>query len=141
MVKQNFISLLCGILFGAGLVISEMVNPMKVKAFLDITGNWDPSLILVMMSSIVVTFIGLNLLIKKLNKPVLSSKFYLPERSKVDFKIICGSAIFGIGWGIVGFCPGPSIAALSDGNLNTIYFILSMALGIMSFKIIKKVKS
>ena len=126
MVKQNFISLLCGILFGAGLVISEMVNPMKVKAFLDITGNWDPSLILVMMSSIVVTFIGLNLFIKKLNKPVLSSKFYLHERSKVDFKIICGSAIFGIGWGIVGFCPGPSIAALSDGNLNTVYFILSM---------------
>ena len=140
MIKQNFISLLCGVFFGAGLTVSEMVNPIKVKAFLDITGNWDPSLILVMISSISITFIIFNLFIKKLKKPILSSTFNFPKVLKVDSKLIFGSALFGIGWGIVGFCPGPSIAALSDGNSNTIYFILSMILGIITFKVMEKIK-
>ncbi|PPR78407.1 MAG: hypothetical protein CFH01_01013 [Alphaproteobacteria bacterium MarineAlpha2_Bin1] len=140
MIKQYIISLLCGIVFGLGLAISEMVNPIKVKSFLDITGNWDPSLILVMISSITFTFISLNLFIKRLKKPIFSPKFYLPLNSKVDLKLIFGSTLFGIGWGLVGFCPGPSLAALSDGNLNTIYFVLSMIFGILAYRVTQKVK-
>lgn len=138
MIRQYLVSILCGILFGLGLSISEMINPMKVKAFLDITGNWDPSLIFVMIASISVLFFTINFLIKKVKKPILAPEFNLPSKTKIDKKLILGSCIFGIGWGLVGFCPGPSIAALSGGQINTIYFILSMVIGIMTFKILKK---
>tara|TARA_Y100000590_G_scaffold466732_1_gene643116 strand:- start:1533 stop:1958 length:426 start_codon:yes stop_codon:yes gene_type:complete len=138
MIKQNSISILCGILFGLGLAVSEMINPMKVKAFLDITGDWDPSLIFVMISSITFTFISFNLVIKKIKKPILSSIFDLPKKSKIDLQLIIGAILFGIGWGLVGFCPGPSMAALADNNLNTIYFVLSMVAGIMAFKFFVK---
>ena len=94
---NKIVSLLCGIVFGIGLVISEMINPMKVKAFLDITGNWDPSLIFVMIASISVLFFTINFLIKKVKKPILAPEFNLPSKTKIDKKLILGSCIFGIG--------------------------------------------
>lgn len=119
---------LIGMLFGIGLVIANMINPTKILNFLDITGYWDPSLLLVMLAAIVITCPGYYW-IKKLKKPLLGNKFHYPPVYTIDKKLIIGSAIFGIGWGMTGFCPGPAIAVLGTGQFAVIYFIGSMVLG------------
>ena len=133
--KINFISFFCGILFGLGLAISEMTNPMKVKSFLDITGNWDPSLVLVMASSIAITYIFLKYIFIKSKKSKIFSEI---KFNVIDFKLVVGAILFGVGWGLVGFCPGPSIAALADIQINTIYFIISMIVGILIYRLLYK---
>ena len=133
--KINFISFFCGILFGLGLAISEMTNPMKVKSFLDITGNWDPSLVLVMASSIAITYIFLKYIFIKSKKSKIFSEI---KFNVIDFKLVVGAILFGVGWGLVGFCPGPSIAALADIQINTIYFIISMIVGILIYRFLYK---
>ena len=125
----NLISIISGILFGIGLAISEMVNPNKVLSFLDISGNWDPSLIFVMITAILVCLPVYRKILKR-DKPVIGKNFYLPNKIDIDKKLILGSSIFGIGYGLVGYCPGPAIASTLNGNLNTIIFILMMIIGI-----------
>jgi len=133
--RINFISFSCGILFGLGLAVSEMTNPMKVKAFLDITGKWDPSLAFVMTSSIAVTYIFLKYIYLKRK----NSKIFTEIKLNVfDFKLVVGAIIFGVGWGLVGFCPGPSVAALADIQINTIYFVISMIVGILIHRFLYK---
>lgn len=138
MLTKNFISFSCGIFFGLGLAISEMINPMKVKSFLDITGNWDPSLIFVMIGAIFVTFIVFFLSSTKTDPSFISLNYLLPKRSQIDSKLTIGAILFGIGWGLVGFCPGPAIAALAEGKIITIYFMLSMISGIIVYRLYNK---
>ena len=117
-----------GFLFGTGLWISGMANPRKVLGFLDVTGNWDASLLLVMAAAVAVTLIGFRMVLKW-KKPVLADTFELPKKSDIDLPLIAGSAIFGIGWGIAGYCPGPAITAVTALQGETIVFVIAMIAG------------
>jgi uncharacterized membrane protein YedE/YeeE len=125
---KNLTSLLAGILFGLGLAISQMVNPQKVIAFLDITGNWDPSLMLVMFAAVVVSFVGFRLVTKS-PTPLAETKFRIPDRTDIDSKLIIGAALFGVGWGLAGYCPGPAISALVSGSYEPLLFVAAMIAG------------
>lgn len=131
MMLQLLVSFIVGVLFSAGLLVSQMVDPNKVINFLDVSGNWDPSLMLVMGSALVVFGSGYRLLIKDKNKPLLSKSFSLPGQHFVDGRLVTGASIFGIGWGVVGLCPGPAIANLSGSDGNVIAFVLSMVVGMI----------
>ena len=127
---RNISALICGFLFGLGLAISEMVNPAKVLGFLDVTGNWDPSLIFVMAAGLAVTLITFRFILKQ-PRPLFESQFHLPSQSKtIDRQLITGAAIFGIGWGLVGYCPGPAIASLAYGQTETVIFLVAMMAGL-----------
>jgi uncharacterized protein len=123
-------ALVSGILFGAGLVISGMINPMKVVNFLDLFGTWDPTLIFVMGAGLAVTFIGYRLALAR-KAPLFESRFVLPSHNAVDAKLIGGAALFGLGWGLTGFCPGPAVASLVFGFWPSILFVAAMAAGII----------
>jgi len=124
-------ALSAGLLFGLGLAISGLLNPAKVKAFLDITGAWDPSLIFVLGAGVVVAFIGYRLAFA-LNKPLFDDQLHLPTKTRIDRPLIIGSAIFGVGWGLAGFCPGPAIASLSLGLAPAILFAAAMFIGMVA---------
>ncbi len=109
--KRVFYAGLSGLVFGIGLAVSQMVDPNKVQGFLDIAGNWDPSLALVMTGALLVTVIGFNLILRR-SAPVAAYEFHVPTRRNLDRSLLLGAALFGIGWGMTGFCPGPAIAAL-----------------------------
>lgn len=125
---KGIISLLTGILFGAGLCISGMVNPMKVINFLDITGTWDPSLALVMGGGLTVMIIA-NLVGRKMNRPMYAEYWRLPTRDKLDTQLIVGSVIFGIGWGVGGFCPGPALTAIAYSNSTMLLGVAAYVVG------------
>jgi len=119
---------LIGILFGTGLSISNMTNPYKILNFLDFFGNWDPTLLVVMITALVTTFIGYHFVFQA-KKPKLAETFYIPEKTKISKQLIFGNIIFGIGWGSTGYCPGPAITALSTFSMDPLYFVISMVLG------------
>ena len=123
-------SLLAGLLFGAGVTVAEMTNPAKVQAFLDIAGNWDPSLALVMGSALLVSGCA-YLVAGRRSKSLLGEPFQIPQSSVVDVRLLVGAAIFGVGWGLGGFCPGPALAALVTGSQSVLLFAGSMLLGIL----------
>ena len=127
---MRWISLLCGLLFGLGLTLSGMVLPEKVLAFLDIAGNWDPSLALVMAGALLVFMPGYFLLIKPRHLAVSGEPFHLPKKQRLDRRLIVGSGIFGVGWGLVGICPGPAITALVTGQWQILLFVAAMLFGI-----------
>ena len=110
--KQSLSALIVGIIFGAGLAMAGMLNPAKVQGFLNITGQWDPSLAFVMIGGIAVTAIGFAV-IKKRTQPVFADSFSWPQLVKLDRPLLIGSALFGVGWGLGGLCPGPALAVLS----------------------------
>ena len=128
---KTVIALISGILFGTGMIISNMVDPTKVIGFLDITGNWDPSLAFVMVGALAVFTPCYHLLIKKRSHAVNGEKFSYTTNTKIDAKLISGAAIFGAGWGLAGFCPGPAMASLSGGSLTIIIFMFSMVSGMI----------
>jgi uncharacterized membrane protein YedE/YeeE len=130
--KQNLIALLCGIIFGIGLSLSHMINPNKVLNFLDITGNWDPSLIFVMMGALAVAFFSFKWIIKR-PAPLLAESFHISRKSSVDKPLILGAAIFGIGWGMSGYCPGPAVAGLGLLSLESAIMIVAIFLGFFAF--------
>ena len=130
----NFAVLICGIIFGCGLTISNMINPNKILNFLDITGNWDPSLALVMLSAVIVTWVGYKFALTR-SRPILANKFCLPKKTKIDFRLIFGSALFGIGWGISGYCPGPGITAIVLGSMDPVYFLIGLVLSLFTYRI------
>lgn len=121
-----------GLLFGAGLVVSGMSNPAKVLNFLDIAaipaGTWDASLAFVMAGAIAVTFIGFRLVTRR-SFPVFGERFHLPTAQDIDGRVLAGPAIFGIGWGLAGFCPGPAFTALGGGTVDAVLFVTSMLAG------------
>jgi uncharacterized membrane protein YedE/YeeE len=125
---RNVAAGLAGVLFGLGLAISQMINPDKVIAFLNITGNWDPSLALVLFSAVSVSALGFSLTNKR-DRPLFADAFHLPTRSDLDSRLILGAAVFGIGWGLVGYCPGPAIAAVTTGTLQPVIFLAAMLIG------------
>jgi uncharacterized protein len=118
--------LLSGLLFGAGVTISGMVNPMKILNFLDIFGPWDATLIFVMGAGLVVTFLGYQFTFRR-NAPFFATSFRLPTSQDIDVKLLGGAALFGLGWGLSGFCPGPAIASLVFGKTESITFVIAMA--------------
>ena len=126
---KNLISISLGFLFGLGLAISEMINPQKIINFLDVFGNWDPSLLLVLASATTTTLISFRYILKR-EKPVLSDQFETPKKNKLGVSLILGAIIFGIGWGLVGLCPGPAIASLSYFRWESIVFLLAMVAGL-----------
>lgn len=134
--KLSFSTFLAGLIFGAGLTVSQMVNPTKVIAFLDITGNWDPSLAFVMGGALLVTFLGYKLVLKS-SSPLFDERFRLPTRKDIDKPLLIGAALFGIGWGLAGLCPGPALASLSFAGKNGLVFITSMLASIAVFRVFK----
>ena len=125
---RNFAGLLAGLLMGAGLAVAQMINPEKVIAFLDVAGDWDPSLAVVLASALAVSFVGYRLTIGR-QGPVLADTFQIPTRRDIDMKLVGGAAIFGIGWGMGGYCPGPAISALSMGLWEPVIFVAAMLAG------------
>lgn len=122
------VALFCGALFGAGLAISDMMNPARVLAFLDVAGAWDPSLALVMASALVPSALG-YLYARKRGRTVLGDPLQIPPRGPVDMRLLAGAAIFGIGWGLAGLCPGPAIAALTVLDPRFFLFVIAMLTG------------
>jgi uncharacterized membrane protein YedE/YeeE len=133
-----------GLLFGLGLIVSGMSNPAKVLNFLDLggisAGTWDASLAFVMAGAVAVTFVGFRHVLK-LAHPVFAERFYVPTRNDIDPKIIVGPAIFGIGWGLAGFCPGPALTALGFGSPSAIIFVVAMCAGMMLARFIAQLPS
>jgi uncharacterized membrane protein YedE/YeeE len=121
-----------GLLFGLGLTISQMVNPAKVIGFLDIAGAWDASLALVMASAIPV-MMGGYALARRFPSPLIAPNFNLPARTQIDRPLVLGAILFGIGWGLVGYCPGPALASVLLGNPVTLLFVASMLAGMAGY--------
>ncbi|HXI86079.1 MAG TPA: DUF6691 family protein [Parvularculaceae bacterium] len=127
---------LIGILFGLGLVISGMVNPQRVIGFLDVTGTWDPTLLFVMAGALAATFIGYRLVLMR-TKPLLDEKFILPTKTTIDRRLIIGASLFGVGWGLGGFCPGPGVTALSIGAIEPVVFVAAMLVGMATSRLVE----
>jgi len=123
-------ALVSGLLFGAGLAISGMVNPAKVLNFLDLAGSFDATLLFVLGGAVVTTFIGYRLVLGK-DRPLFAERFQLPTKSDIDARLLAGAAIFGIGWGLSGFCPGPAIAAVVVLRPEPFVFLVAMAAGML----------
>lgn len=127
--KANVWSYLTGFIFGVGLILAGMVDPAKVIGFLDLFGGaWDPSLAFVMGGAVAVHFIAFRVITKR-HSPLFDAKFHLPTRTDLDPKLIGGAAIFGIGWGLGGFCPGPGLTSLGAGSAAAAVFVVTMLLG------------
>ena len=136
MIMPFIVSLISGLIFGLGLIIGGMANPQKILNFLDIFGQWDPSLIFMMGAAVITTFLGFRYVLKN-ERPILAGKFELPTRKIIDKSLIIGAALFGIGWGLGGFCPGPALTSISLGATGTYIFVLSMIAGMWGAKLIR----
>jgi uncharacterized protein len=122
-------SALCGVLFGIGLTVSQMVDPVKVAAFLDVAGHWDPSLALVMASALAVTSSLYRLALRR-TAPLYETHFHVPPARSIDGRLIGGSALFGVGWGLAGLCPGPAVTGLAVGEWPSLSFLAAMTAAI-----------
>ncbi len=131
--KQNLIALLSGILFGFGLSLSQMIDRDRVLGFLDVAGDWDPTLLFVLGGAVGVTVIAFRLVLR-LSQPIFGGKFYLPTKKDLDLSLILGAAIFGVGWGIAGYCPGPGITALVLGIWNPVLFVIAFIVGSLTYQ-------
>lgn len=124
------VSLLSGAVFGLGLAISGMTDTQRVQDFLDVAGRWDPTLLFVMGSGLLTTFIGYRWVFKR-PTPVFSETFTLPTKTRIDNPLWVGAALFGVGWGLVGYCPGPAIAGLGYGYMSTLVFLPAIIIGLL----------
>jgi uncharacterized membrane protein YedE/YeeE len=134
---KGFVSFVVGFLFALGLGYSGMTQTHVVKGFLDILGNWNPNLIGVMIGAIMIHSLIYHF-VKHKTSPLLDSQFYLPTKKDIDKKLLGGAAIFGLGWGWAGICPGPAIVSLASGELPIIIFVFSMFVGMGVFKLIDR---
>ncbi|GJE54787.1 hypothetical protein EKPJFOCH_1271 [Methylobacterium thuringiense] len=128
-------ALVLGLIFGLGLSLSGMLDPARVRGFLDITGAWDPSLMFVLGGAVTVSALGYQL-VRRLARPTFAPEFEIPTNRRIDGKLIGGSALFGIGWGLSGFCPGPAVAALSTGVLPVAVFVAAMLIGMTAHRLV-----
>ena len=128
---------LSGLLFGAGVAIAGMVNPAKVLNFMDLFGTWDPTLIFVMGAGLVITFVGYRMVLVR-PAPFFAPRFVLPVSKVIDGRLMAGAGLFGLGWGISGFCPGPAVAALVYGHWQTWVFVGAMAAGMLAVQAIAR---
>jgi uncharacterized protein len=133
------VQFLIGLLFGSGLVVAGMSDPAKVQNFLDLaaipTGGWDASLAFVMGAGTLVTYLGYRFVLKR-KQPIFDSQFHMPKAKHIDAPIVVGPAIFGIGWGLGGFCPGPAFTALGTGSSQAIIFIVAMLVGMVAARLL-----
>ena len=125
-----------GLIFGVGIAISGMINPAKVLNFFDVAGTWDPSLIFVMGGALITTFIGYRVVLRR-PAPLVEEQFQLPAGTKIDARLIGGSAVFGLGWGIAGFCPGAALPALGSGKGEVFAFVAALMAGIWVARLIQ----
>ena len=133
--RERAVALSCGVLFGFGLTLSGMVEPVRVRGFLDVAGAWDPTLAFVMGGAVLLTGILFPRILRR-KKPLLEARFWLPERGRVDARLVLGSLIFGVGWGLAGLCPGPALAALALGSPGAWLFTAAMLLGILLHRVL-----
>lgn len=131
--QKNLLSLFSGLVFGFGVSLSGMTNPNTVIHFLDITGEWDVSLVFVLCSAVLTTVVGFRWVLKQPH-PMCDTQFYLPTKQTLDGQLIIGSAIFGVGWGLAGYCPGAAIAALATLNGEVYVFVMAMLVGLYCSK-------
>jgi uncharacterized protein len=134
-----FLAFVAGLVFGIGLLVSGMVNPAKVLGFLDLAGGWDPSLALVMAGAIAVGAIGFAIAARR-TTTVLGTPMLLPTSRAIDRRLVFGGVLFGIGWGLAGFCPGPAVVALGAGHLKAVAFIAAMMTGMLAFEWIEAMR-
>ena len=125
---RNVFSLTSGLIFGFGLAVSSMINPAKIVGFLDLTGNWDPSLAFVMGGAVFVTALTFRLILKR-PKPIFTDIFELPSKVSLDSKLITGAAIFGVGWAMSGLCPGPAISSIGLLDEKLLIFVCTLLIG------------
>jgi uncharacterized membrane protein YedE/YeeE len=123
-------ALIAGLLFGIGLCLSGMTDPSVVIGFLDVAGAWNPQLLLVMAAGVPVTFIGYRLAFRRA-QPLFSDVFSLPTKKDIDTRLLGGAALFGVGWGLSGYCPGPVTASLAGGNNDVLIFVAAMLIGML----------
>lgn len=128
---------IAGLIFGLGISLSGMANPAKVINFFDIAGSWDPSLAFVMGGAVIVTFFGYRWVLAK-PMPLFETKFRLPTRTDIDTRLIAGALIFGVGWGIAGFCPGGALPVLGTGNVMVALFVVALLAGIFATRLFEK---
>lgn len=126
--RPILIALLCGVLFGAGLAVSDMINPARVLAFLDVTGAWDASLALVMGGALIPSSLA-YFVQRRMETPIAAATFQVPTNRTIDRALVAGAVVFGVGWGLVGLCPGPAIAALTTGHWEIALFVVAMLSG------------
>ncbi|TNE97754.1 MAG: YeeE/YedE family protein [Gammaproteobacteria bacterium] len=138
--KYSLASLLSGLIFGLGLIVSGMANPEKVLGFLDIAGLWDPSLAFVMGGAIIVG-LGAFAIARKRTRSFLGFDMRIPTNKHIDKRLIIGGLAFGAGWGIAGFCPGPGLVALGAGEAKAAVFVASMVSGMIIFEVIERARS
>ena len=134
MTKTRIVSLVAGLVFGIGLVLSGMTRPDKVIGFLDVTGAWDPSLAFVMGGGVLVYAIAWQV-VRRWRTPLVAPVFALPTRRDIDGRLVAGAALFGLGWGIGGYCPGPALVSLPSGQPSVIVFVVAMVLGMQLFRV------
>jgi len=131
------VALASGVLFGLGLTVSHMIDPAKILGFLDVAGDWDPSLALVMLGALIVTVPGYALA-RRLRSTLCASDFAPPARTQVDRNLTAGALLFGVGWGLVGYCPGPALASIGFGSAQTLLFVAAMLIGMAIFAAISR---
>lgn len=129
-------ALVAGLIFGLGLALAGMTDPAKVIGFLDLAGAWNPALAFVMGAGVIVTFIGYRIVLAR-PKPVLDTKFQLPTRTDIDAPLVVGAALFGIGWGLAGYCPGPALSSLIAGNGEIFALVGAMIAGMITVRVIR----
>jgi uncharacterized membrane protein YedE/YeeE len=137
---QIMTAFVTGLIFGLGLILSEMTNPAKIIGFLDIFGNWDPSLVLVMLGAITVSAVSFKLT-KSRQQSFFGQQIKLPNSSNIDHKLITGSLIFGVGWGLAGYCPGPALTSVLLGGYQPLVFVISMLIGMGVFEVLNQLSS
>ncbi|BCG65232.1 MAG: hypothetical protein methR_P3057 [Methyloprofundus sp.] len=129
--KNNLVALLAGVIFGLGLALSQMIDPNKVLNFLDVAGNWDPSLAFVMMGALAVSMISFRFILKR-PTPIFETGFHVSKQTVINKPLILGSAIFGIGWGMSGYCPGPAVASLGLFSVEGTVMVVAIYAGFFS---------
>ncbi len=135
--KNNVVALIVGILFAIGLGVSGMTKPEKVFGFLDLFGKWDASLIFVMLGAILVHLIAYRFIIR-LKSPLFSQQWHLPTKKEITWSLILGSFIFGVGWALAGYCPGPALTSLASFQMRPLLFFVSLIFGMLTFRLIDR---
>lgn len=136
--KNYLVAFVSGVIFSIGLGVSGMVKPAKVIGFLDFFGDWDPSLAFVMGGGVCVNLLVHFLIVRRRKAPVFDVKFHTPTTTKIDGRLLGGAALFGVGWGLAGFCPGPALTSIVTGAVPVLVFVVAMMVGMLLFRVVER---